>query len=113
MYCSVVGSVYEYIFRPIRPSHLDILLHTAIYFVIATLRINIWPNGTTPILILWFQFVVSFVFIDCIPIRSIHKWNLSFKNSVVQMMHWVKVDSVIINICINMYINTYNAECYT
>ena len=71
------GPVYEGISGPTEHLHSDRSLHVAIHFVIVVLRIRICANGSTPILILCFRFVVAFAFVICI--RIAHKWNLSLR----------------------------------
>ena len=65
--------VYEGISSPTKHSHSDRSLHVAIHFVVVILCIH--TNGSTPMLILYFQSIVAFAFV--IPIM--HKWNFSFR----------------------------------
>ena len=67
------GPAYEGISSPTKHSHLDWSQHVAIHFVIGVLHIGIHISGSTPILILSFQFFVAFAFV----IHIAHKWNRS------------------------------------
>ena len=55
--------VYEGISGLTKHSNSDRLLHVAIDFVIIMLQIYIRTNGSTPILILCFQFLVTLAFV--------------------------------------------------